>query len=75
MNSIELVKLCELLYKIVVISCFLLQCSSYVGELQKPRGGGPIFFSAEGGLILKNRGGQGGSLRKFSLEFYMVKYK
>ena len=36
----------------------------YVGELQKPRGGGPIFFSAGGG-----------ALQKFSLEFCRVKYK
>ena len=46
---------------------------SYVGELQKPRGGGPIFFSAGGGLIFQNRGGPGGgSLQKFSLEFHRV---
>ena len=30
-----------------------------VGELQKPRGGGPIFFQ-QGGLIFQNRGGPGG---------------
>ena len=44
----------------------------YVGELQKPRGGGPIFFSAEGGLIFKNRGGPGGALQKFSLKLHGV---
>ena len=37
---------------------------SYVGELQKPRGGGPIFFSAGGA--------RGGALQKFSLKFHRV---
>ena len=41
---------------------------SYMGELQKPRGGGPIFFSAGGPDFSK----QGGSLQKFSLEFHRV---
>ena len=47
------------------------QSDSYVGELQKPRGGGPIFFS-RGGLIFKNREGQRGGLQKFSLKFHRV---
>ena len=46
--------------------------SPYVGELQKPREGGPIFFSAGGGLIFQTRGGQGGSFQNFSLEFHGV---
>ena len=44
----------------------------YVGELQKPRGGGPIYFSAGGGLNFQNGGGPGGALQKFSLEFHRV---
>ena len=44
---------------------FKIWLCAYVGELQKPRGGGPIFFSAGGGP-------GGGSLQKFSLEFHRV---
>ena len=45
---------------------------SYVGELQKPRGGGPIFFSAGGPDFSKQGGARGGSLQKFSLDFHRV---
>ena len=42
-----------------------------MGELQKPRGGGPIFFQ-KGGPDFSKKGGPGGPYIKFSLEFHRV---
>ena len=42
------------------------------GRAPKAQGRGSNFFSAGGGLIFQNRGGQGGSLQKFCVKFYRV---